>query len=104
MTERLTLALRVPDDHPAFPGHFPAQPILPGAALLDLIVEALRESLGRAPGALALASAKFLAPVGPGSQLSVTAVQTASGRWRCSAHDACGAKVAQCEFDWGGAA
>jgi 3-hydroxymyristoyl/3-hydroxydecanoyl-(acyl carrier protein) dehydratase len=56
-------------DHPAFDGHFPGQPVLPGVALLAEVLEAaLREPalaacIGSEPR---LAVVKFLAPVGPG--------------------------------------
>ncbi len=35
----------IPMDHPALPGHFPGQPIIPGAVLIDHIV-ALAETRG----------------------------------------------------------
>jgi len=101
MTEHLSLPLIVPADHPAFPGHFPAQPILPGAALLDYVVLALEGALSLTPGALALASAKFLAPVGPGSVLTLNAVPARAGGWRCTVSDAAGGTVAQCELRFG---
>jgi acyl-CoA synthetase (AMP-forming)/AMP-acid ligase II len=66
--------LSIPADHPAFAGHFPGQPLLPGVALLALVLEAVLDDpvlaprLGTAPR---LAAAKFLAPVRPGAQLTL---------------------------------
>jgi 3-hydroxyacyl-[acyl-carrier-protein] dehydratase len=61
-------------DHPAFDGHFPGQPVLPGVALLAEVLEAaLREpSLAVCVGSEPrLAVVKFLAPVGPGAALRI---------------------------------
>jgi acyl-coenzyme A synthetase/AMP-(fatty) acid ligase len=64
----------VPADHPVFAGHFPGQPLMPGALLLAEVLEAvqgvpaLAARLGAEP---TLAAAKFLAPVRPGSTLVI---------------------------------
>jgi 3-hydroxyacyl-[acyl-carrier-protein] dehydratase len=65
---RIEIAL----DHPAFDGHFPGHPLLPGVALLAEVLEAahadadLARCIGAAPQ---LQVAKFLAPVRPGTVL-----------------------------------
>lgn len=64
----------IPLDHPAFAGHFPGQPLLPGVSLLSEVLEAvlrnpaLAAQVGPAPR---LGAAKFLSPVRPGSTLSI---------------------------------
>ena len=76
MSERLVASRKVEIavDHPAFDGHFPARPVLPGVALLAEVLEAaLREPalaacIGSEPR---LAVVKFLAPVGPGAALVI---------------------------------
>ena len=61
--------LSVPSDHPAFDGHFPERPILPGALLLDEALHLLEADIVLDLAAWELASAKFKAPVGPGTEL-----------------------------------
>jgi 3-hydroxymyristoyl/3-hydroxydecanoyl-(acyl carrier protein) dehydratase len=69
-----TVALAIASDHPAFAGHFPGRPLLPGVALLSAVLEAvlaepaLAAAVGAAPR---LAAVKFLAPVGPGAALTI---------------------------------
>jgi 3-hydroxyacyl-[acyl-carrier-protein] dehydratase len=59
---------RVPADHPAFAGHFPGHPILPGVVLIDEALRAAREQLPGARG-WSIPQAKFLLPVSPGDEL-----------------------------------
>ena len=61
----------VPADHPAFAGHFPGMPVLPGAALLDAVLHVLEEDLAFNPLEWQITSAKFLEPVRPGDVLVV---------------------------------
>ncbi len=64
----------IPLDHPAFAGHFPGQPLLPGVSLLAEVQEAvmrdpaLAAQVGATPR---LGAAKFLSPVRPGSTLTI---------------------------------
>ncbi|MEO6362246.1 MAG: 3-hydroxyacyl-ACP dehydratase [Caldimonas sp.] len=70
----LRRALTVAVDHPAFAGHFPGQPILPGVALLALVLEAARAEppLITAIGTLLhVPAVKFLAVVRPGAALEI---------------------------------
>lgn len=60
----------VPLAHPAFPGHFPGRPILPGVVLID---QAIRLGAGiLSPGVAisGLGNAKFFQPVLPGTVLT----------------------------------
>jgi len=64
------LPLAIAADHPAFAGHFPSQPIVPGVVLLDLGLRAIAQHRGIDGDARCrVANAKFLSPVGPGEPL-----------------------------------
>ena len=73
--------------HPAFAGHFPGQPIVPGVLLLDAAVHAAQLALRPGSGdaaapACEIGSAKFLRPVGPGETLTISLATTATGAVR----------------------
>jgi 3-hydroxyacyl-[acyl-carrier-protein] dehydratase len=70
----VTFRYEVPADHPAFPGHFPGRPILPGVVLLDAVLRAA--GLGQAH----LLRAKFTAPVLPGDTVEIALTPRAGGR------------------------
>ena len=76
------ITLHIAHDHPAFAGHFPSHPVLPGAALLSMVMQALAtqpaltSKLGAQPQ---LDNAKFLAPVGPGATLQLALSEQGRG-------------------------
>ena len=72
----------VPLDHPAFAGHFPGTPILPGVLLLDTVLLKLAEASGLSLQSLTVSSVKFLSPAGPGDQLTLTHQVNANGSIR----------------------
>lgn len=57
--------LCVPSTHPALPGHFPGNPLVPGAVLLAMVIETTErwhEGKARVKG---MPAVKFLAPMRP---------------------------------------
>ena len=72
----------IPPDHPAFAGHFPGHPVLPGVVLLSLMMEALaaRPALADLVGPTPqISNAKFLQPVAPGTRLRITLKEQGTG-------------------------
>ena len=64
-------ALDIAADHPAYGGHFPSFPVLPGAVLLDAVLAAIEQARGIDITAWQIAAAKFLAVVRPGDALAL---------------------------------
>jgi hypothetical protein len=60
-----------PLDHPTAAGHFPGDPIIPAATLLDEIVGAIAARRGERGLACEIRSAKFHRPVRPGDRVSI---------------------------------
>ena len=96
-------ALHIAWDHPAFAGHFPGAPILPGVVLLDAAVHAALQMSRPASGSngspaastrgCQVTAAKFLSPVGAGETLTMVIDVTADGSARFQISSA-GRKVA----------
>ena len=66
---RQTAKLHFPADHPAAAGHFPGNPMIPGAVLLDAVIGAIAE--GRRDAEMLVRTAKFLHVVRPGDTLEL---------------------------------
>ncbi|MEO5766443.1 MAG: hypothetical protein ABIR52_14140 [Casimicrobiaceae bacterium] len=71
------IALCIAADHPAFAGHFPGSPIVPGVVLLDEAMHAIGIATGAAH--CSIAWAKFLRPVRPGQALILRFAADARG-------------------------
>ena len=72
----------VPVDHPAFAGHFPGTPILPGVVLLDTVIHSIAAATGIALDLCEISSVKFLSPVSPGNELVIHHTILANGTIR----------------------
>lgn len=82
---QITLAIAA--DHPAFAGHFPGRPIVPGVVLLDLAQRAIEAGCDMCLTGLSVA--KFHRPVGPGEALQLEyELNGANARFeiRCGEH------------------
>jgi 3-hydroxymyristoyl/3-hydroxydecanoyl-(acyl carrier protein) dehydratase len=89
----VTTPLAIAPDHPAFAGHFPGRPILPGVVLLSEALAAIEASSGRGPEAWTVSTAKFLEPVAPGAALTLSHETLASGAIRFEIRGAAGVVV-----------
>ena len=85
-----TQSFTLPADHPSAAGHFPGNPIIPGALLLDAVIAA---ATGEAPDVL-VHNTKFLRPVPHGTVLQLrwqeAGLQEAGGtkiRFECRTGD-----------------
>lgn len=72
----------VPLDHPAFAGHFPGTPILPGVVLLDTALQAIARAYEISLERCEISAVKFLSPANPGDALVIQHEISASGTIR----------------------
>jgi len=73
-----TYQFTVPAEHPALPGHFPGQPIVPGVVLLDAARAML--AAGETWGLRSIPTAKFLQAVRPGDGIELRVEWTRDAR------------------------
>jgi 3-hydroxymyristoyl/3-hydroxydecanoyl-(acyl carrier protein) dehydratase len=67
----IVTALAIAADHPAYAGHFPGTPVLPGVVLLDATLDALEKAGKGPPGYWEVSTAKFQSAVRPGEALTL---------------------------------
>jgi 3-hydroxyacyl-[acyl-carrier-protein] dehydratase len=68
-----------PADEPAAIGHFPGNPIIPGAVLLREVVSVLSADSGTS--CCEIRSARFLQPVRPGDRLTIVWDERTAGEF-----------------------
>jgi 3-hydroxymyristoyl/3-hydroxydecanoyl-(acyl carrier protein) dehydratase len=80
-------------EHPAFAGHFPARPIVPGVLLLDAALHRICAAHDLNADACRIAVAKFISPVEPGEALQLSHTPDSQGGVRFSLHAAGSARL-----------
>jgi len=63
--ESFSFLLELNEKHPIYQGHFPGHPVVPGACLLQMVIELIEVIFERKLTFLKADELKFLAPVNP---------------------------------------
>lgn len=83
------VTVTISPDEPVFAGHYPGFPIFPGMCVVELVHRGALLTAPAAAGELTMAameSVRFVSPVFPGDQLTVTMDwRNDRGQWRCTA-------------------
>ncbi len=74
--------IRFDGRHPALPGHFPGQPLVPGVLILEQVALALRAWQGQRLGRVI--EAKFMGPLLPGESAQLELSHTGGNSSRIS--------------------
>jgi 3-hydroxyacyl-[acyl-carrier-protein] dehydratase len=84
--EMKKLTLQLAAEHPAAAGHFPGNPIIPGALLLAEVVHCIEQAEGARYVSCNVKTAKFLYPARPGDIVEIEYARSAQGaiEFQCS--------------------
>ncbi len=79
--------LSVPPAHPALPGHFPGNPLVPGVVLLTMIIETVERLHAEKMRVSGMPAVKFLAPARPGMEIMLSLIPISTGllKFECRA-------------------
>lgn len=89
----------IPHDHPSVAGHFPGNPIVPGALLLSEVIRAWENVIAAPLENMTVKVAKFLSPTRPGDTASVQfeRLDSCSVKFQCAVD---GTMVLSGSFDY----
>lgn len=75
----------IPLDEPYFAGHFPGNPLVPGASILERVIEEISRRAGTPQAVQRLEAVKFLTALRPGDELSIEleSIDANSVRFQC---------------------
>jgi len=73
------LTFSIPANHPSGAGHFPGNPIIPGALLLAEVLRCIEQSEGKQFKSCNVKAAKFLHPARPGDKVDIEYARSAQG-------------------------
>lgn len=84
-----TLMLKFAANHPCGAGHFPGNPIIPGALLLDEVLARIATDLDVDGGSWRIKSAKFPQSARPGDTVHINYTRAANGEicFECTVSD-----------------
>ena len=83
------LTLHISANHPTGAGHFPGNPIVPGALLLAEVLRCIEQAEGASYVSCNVRNAKFLAPARPGDTVEIEYARSTQGtiEFQCAVAD-----------------
>ena len=76
----MTHRICIDPEHPALPGHFPGQPIVPGVVLLSEIIDCYKQASDKDCSLDSVPMVKFKAPLLPGQHCEVVFDERPGGK------------------------